>query len=388
MTPGNPPNRVRCQFLQMIIWQIRGRTSVYLFVTHREVFLFRRQTLLIEINHLSKIYTGSEQDVLALSDVSLKVNPGEIFGIIGLSGAGKSTLIRCINMLEKPTSGTIKVDGQDVTHLNQQELRLLRQKIGMIFQHFNLLSSRNVFDNVMFPLEIAQVPRPEARKRVSELLELVGLSDKARVFPEQLSGGQKQRVGIARALANHPKLLLSDEATSALDPQTTASILKLLKDINRQLGLTIMLITHDMNVIKEACDRVAVIANSTIVEVGDVMSIFASPGTPTSRSFVSNVMNREIPAGILAGQRDEKEGCISRLVRLSFIGSSAGEPLISSVIKKFNVDMNILYGNVDRVKDTPFGNLTVEIMGAADEVARATDYLRERGLEIEVLHHA
>jgi len=342
---------------------------------------------LIQINNLSKIYSGGEQEVMALKDVNLTVNQGEIFGIIGLSGAGKSTLIRCINMLEEPTTGNILINGQDVTLMNNQELRQLRQKIGMIFQHFNLLSSRTVFDNVIFPLEIAGIPEKKARQKVGELLELVGLSDKARVYPEQLSGGQKQRVGIARALANEPFLLLSDEATSALDPQTTRSILKLLKDINRQLGLTILLITHDMNVIKDACDRVAVIDNSRIVEVGDVLSIFSNPGTPTSRSFINTIINKEIPEEILHRSVADNGSTASRLIRVSFIGTSAGEPLMSTMLQKYNVKANILYGNIDRVKDTPFGNLTLELIGTLDLINEAMDFLRESGLEIEVLEN-
>ena len=250
---------------------------------------------MIEIKNLTKIYTTPTQEILALDDVSLRVEKGEIFGIIGLSGAGKSTLIRCINMLEKPTRGSILVGDREITALDKEDLRTARQKIGMIFQHFNLLSSRTVFENEMFPLEIARVPTNQAQRRVNELLELVGLEDRADSYPAQLSGGQKQRVGIARALANEPLLLLSDEATSALDPQTTRSILELLKDINRQLNLTILLITHDMNVIKEVCDRVAVIDDSRIVEVGDVLDIFANPKIPTTRSFISAVMNREVP---------------------------------------------------------------------------------------------
>lgn len=340
---------------------------------------------MIQINNLSKIFSGGEQEVVALKNVNVSVNQGEIFGIIGLSGAGKSTLIRCMNMLEKPTTGNILINGQDVTLMNNKELRLLRQKIGMIFQHFNLLSSRNVFDNIMFPLEIAGVPEKKARQKVGELLELVGLSDKTWVYPEQLSGGQKQRVGIARALANAPILLLSDEATSALDPQTTRSILKLLKDINQQFGLTILLITHDMNVIKEACDRVAVIDDSKIVEVGDVLSIFSNPGTPTSRSFINTIINKEIPEEILHRSVVENGQTISRLIRVSFIGASAGEPLISTMLQKYNVKANILYGNIDRVKDTPFGNLTVELIGTPELINEAMDFLRENGLEIEVL---
>ncbi|TEB13060.1 Methionine import ATP-binding protein MetN [Pelotomaculum sp. FP] len=343
---------------------------------------------MIEIKNLSKIYATTGQQVLALDDVSLTVKKGEIFGIIGLSGAGKSTLIRCINMLEKPTRGSIAVDGREITSLGMGELRLARQKIGMIFQQFNLLSSRTVFDNVMFPLEIAKVPRAEATKRVQELLELVGLTDKAGMHPGQLSGGQKQRVGIARALANGPKLLLSDEATSALDPQTTRSILKLLKDINRQLNLTILLITHDMNVIKEVCDRVAVISNSRIVEIGDVLDVFSNPQTPTSHSFVNAVISHEVPAELLHSSTERNGETTTRLIRVSFIGASAGKPLISSMVRRYNVDVNIIYGNIDRIKDTPFGNLTLEIIGHPELLQEALDYLRGQGLEIEVLTNA
>ncbi|HHX73575.1 MAG TPA: methionine ABC transporter ATP-binding protein, partial [Firmicutes bacterium] len=342
---------------------------------------------MIEIKNLTKIFTASGQKITALDNVSLTVKKGEIFGIIGLSGAGKSTLIRCINMLEKPTAGSIKVEGREITTLNKHELRAVRQKIGMIFQHFNLLSSRTVFGNVMFPLEIANVPRQAAVKRTYELLELVGLADKAEAYPGQLSGGQKQRVGIARALANNPKLLLSDEATSALDPQTTRSILQLLRDINSRFNLTILLITHDMNVIKEACDRVAVIDDSRIVEVGDVLDVFTAPGSPTARSFVNTVLSREFPAELLQRSPARDKQAHSRLVRVAFIGASAGEPVISSLIRKYNVEANILYGSIDRIKDTPYGNLTLELIGPPPVLQEAMDYLRSRDLEIEVLNN-
>ncbi|MDD2585527.1 MAG: methionine ABC transporter ATP-binding protein [Syntrophomonadaceae bacterium] len=343
---------------------------------------------MIHITNLTKIYTTPTHEVVALNDVSLSIKKGEIFGIIGLSGAGKSTLIRCINMLEKPTNGAITVDGEVITSLDKSDLRAARQRIGMIFQHFNLLSSRNVFDNIMFPLEIAKVPKDEARNRVNELLELVGLEDKAMVYPQQLSGGQKQRVGIARALANNPRILLSDEATSALDPQTTRSILELLKNINQKLNITILLITHDMNVIKQVCDRVAVIDDAKIVETGDVLNIFANPQTPTSRSFLKAVMNKEIPEDILLNSTSFKNKKNSRLIHVSFIGSSAGEPLISSMIRNFDLQANILYGNIDRVKDTPFGNLTLELIGDIEIIEKAMDYLRNNGLEVEVLENA
>lgn len=339
---------------------------------------------MIEVNHLTKIYKTPSQEILALDDVSLQIENGEIFGIIGLSGAGKSTLIRCINMLEKPTSGQVIINGVEITALEPHELRTARQKIGMIFQHFNLLSSRNVFDNVLFPLEIAGVAKKEAEKHVLELLELVGLEDKAEAYPAQLSGGQKQRVGIARALANSPTLLLSDEATSALDPQTTRSILALLKDINKRFNLTILLITHDMNVIKETCDRVAVIADSRIVEVGRVIDIFSNPQTSTSRNFINTVIKRDIPGDLLE-QRADHEAAESRLVSISFIGESAGKPVISSMIKKYEVDANILYGNIDRIKETPFGYLTLELTGPPNQLDEVLSYLRSHGLELEVI---
>ena len=340
---------------------------------------------MIEIKHLTKIYHTAHQDILALDDVSLSVNRGEIFGIIGLSGAGKSTLIRCINMLEKPSQGSIIVDGQDVTALKQRELRAARQKIGIIFQQFNLLSSRTVFDNIMFPLEIAAVPVKEARDRVNQLLEMVGLTDKALVYPERLSGGRHQRVGIARALANDPKVLLSDEATSALDPETTRSILKLLKDINRQLNLTILLITHDMNVIKQICDRVAVINNSKIEEVGDVLSIFTNPQTIAAQSFRKAIINKGDSEEYMQDLLKEHGGKFSKLIRVSFIGASAGDPIISSMIKRFDVDANILHGNIDRVKDVPFGHLTLELIGSQQGIIESMEFLKTSGLDIEVI---
>lgn len=341
---------------------------------------------MIEIKNLSKVYKTSAQEVLALDNVNLSIKQGEIFGIIGLSGAGKSTLIRCINLLETPSNGSIFVDGQEITKLDKNALRNARMKIAMIFQHFNLLSSRNVIDNVIFPLEIAHIPYKEAKQKALKLLDLVGIADKAYSYPQQLSGGQKQRVAIARALANDPRLLLSDEATSALDPETTRSILKLLKDINKKLGLTIVLITHDMNVIKQVCDRVAVMSNSQIVEVNDVLQIFSNPGTPTSKSFINAIVNKEIPDDLLH-LTNHSSNKSSIFIRVSFIGSSAGQPLISSLIRKFDVEANILYGNIDRVKDIPFGNLTLELIGETHLLEQGMAYLKQNGLEVEVLEH-
>ncbi len=349
-----------------------------------------RVLLVIDIQHVTKIYHTPGGDVRALDDVSLQINQGEIFGIIGLSGAGKSTLIRCINRLEQPTSGSILLEGKEITALNKNELRLQRQKISMIFQHFNLLSSRNVVENIMFPLEIAKVPKSKAKERAIELLDLVGLSDKAQAYPSQLSGGQKQRVGIARALANEPRLLLSDEATSALDPQTTRSILDLLKYINRELGLTILLITHDMNVVKQVCDRVAVMENGRIVETNSVLQLFTNPSTPISKSFIHSVIHHEVPQELLQviEKNTSEKSRQTCFVRLSFIGSAAGQPFISVLVKKFEVMANILYGNIDRVKDIPYGNLTLEFVGTSDSLKEAIAWLQSlEGLELEVLEN-
>jgi D-methionine transport system ATP-binding protein len=336
---------------------------------------------LIQIQALTKIFKTPQSEVRALDAVDLAVKPGEIYGVIGFSGAGKSTLVRCINLLERPTSGSVHVDGQELTGLEEPALRQARQKIGMIFQHFSLLSSRNSLQNVMFPLEITHTPRLEAETRATELLRLVGLSDKLKAFPHQLSGGQKQRVAIARALANSPKLLLSDEATSALDPQTSRSIMDLLAYINRELHLTVVLITHDMNVVKQVCDRVSVMEQGRIVETGEVLEVFSHPRTEAARNLINAVINRDIPADLLNLTSNES----SRLVRISFIGDSAGEPLISALVKQFDVMANILYANVDRVKDVPFGSLTLELLGEPAAIRAAIQFLQERGLTTEVL---
>ncbi|AEF94980.1 Phosphonate-transporting ATPase [Desulfotomaculum nigrificans CO-1-SRB] len=339
---------------------------------------------MIQIKELSKIYHSGAGEVKALDNISLHVKKGEIYGIIGFSGAGKSTLIRCINMLEKPTSGSIKVNGQEITTLDEQALRTARKKIGMIFQHFNLLSSRTVFGNVAFPLEISGVPKDQIKTKVNNLLELVGLADKAKAYPSQLSGGQKQRVGIARALANDPAVLLCDEATSALDPATTHSILELLKDINRQLDLTILMITHEMKVISEICDSVAVIEKGKIIEEGLVIDVFTQPKHPTTRRFVQTIINTDVPDNVLERVLEKGQG---QIVRVSFIGDSTAEPVISTLVKHFNVDVNILYGSIDQIQDTPFGMLIIECLGSPANCQKAVDYLVKQGLRIEVLKH-
>jgi len=340
---------------------------------------------MIEIKGLKKIYGQGEDKVVALDGIDLTIKEGEIFGIIGLSGAGKSTLIRCLNRLEKPTEGKVIVDGFDLTKLSDDQLRLVRRRIGMIFQHFNLLWSRTVAQNVAFPLEIAgEKDKNKIKKRVTELLELVGLSDKANAYPSQLSGGQKQRVGIARALANNPKVLLCDEATSALDPHTTESILQLLASINQKLGITMVIITHEMAVIKAICDTVAVIEDGKIVESGPVLDLFTNPHTKTARRFITTINNQELPEVVLERQRASNG--YSRLIRVSFLGPSAGEPIISDMIQKFNIKANILYGNIDHIKNSVYGTLTLQLIGAENDTLQALKYLEGLGLKVEVIN--
>jgi D-methionine transport system ATP-binding protein len=341
---------------------------------------------MITLQNIEKTYQSSNGMVHALKGVNLTVAQGEIFGIIGTSGAGKSTLIRCINMLERPTKGTVTVDGQDFTALSEQQLREQRKKIGMIFQHFNLLSSRTVYQNIAFPLELANCNKQDIDTEVMHLLKLVGLVDKKDQYPAQLSGGQKQRVGIARALANHPKVLLCDEATSALDPQTTKSILELLKNINREFGLTIVLITHEMQVIKEICNQVAVIEGGLIIEQGQVLDVFTKPQANTTKEFISSIINHNLPDFFADIKLSPVPTSNSNLiVRLSFIGHSTEEPVISSMIRRFNIDASILHGNIDHIQAIPFGTLIVELSGEQHALEHALSYLQTRELGIEVI---
>ena len=340
---------------------------------------------MIKLTGLQKIYQGEAGPVKALDDVSLTIEQGEIYGIIGKSGAGKSTLIRCINLLERPTAGQVLVDGQDMTALTESQLRTARKSIGMIFQHFNLLSSRTVLENIAFPLEIAGVSRAEREQKVLPLLDLVGLSDKRVVYPAQLSGGQKQRVGIARALASQPKVLLCDEATSALDPQTTESILALLKDINKKLGLTIVLITHEMHVIKAICDQVAVIEGGHLVETGKVFDVFTKPKSATAREFIKAVINNKLPDALTAVLSEQPVPGGNVVVRLSFFGAATNEPVIAGLIRRFAVDANIISGNIDHLQDTPYGTLLIELSGKTEDVQNALNYLQARDLGTEVI---
>ena len=341
---------------------------------------------MIKLVNVEKTYYSKAGDIHALNKTNLHIKEGEIFGIIGLSGAGKSTLVRCINMLERPTAGQVFVNGAEITAMNDAQLRKARQSIGMIFQHFNLLASRTVYDNIAFPLEIQGLSKVEIDKRVRPLLELVQLESRANYYPSQLSGGQKQRVGIARALASNPKVLLCDEATSALDPQTTKSILDLLLDINKKMHLTIVMITHQMEVVRTVCDRVAVIEHGDIIEEGSMIDVFTNPQHPTTKEFTKSVINAETPEMIK--QKNLSNAYVEGsklLVRVSFLGDSAGEPIISNLVKRFSVDVSILYGNIDQLKDMPFGTLIIEVTGDREGINHALDYLHKQNLKTEVI---
>jgi len=324
---------------------------------------------MIKLEKVSKSFNDGKAAVHALHAVSLEVGAGQIYGVVGTSGAGKSTLIRCVNRLEVPESGRIWVDGEEITALDPAALRKARQGMGMIFQQFNLLSQRTSAENIAYPLEIAGVPKTERDGRVKELLNLVGLENKADAYPAQLSGGQKQRVGIARALANHPKVLLSDEATSALDPTTTDSILELLVDLNQKLGLTILLITHQMEVVKKVCDHVAIMENGYLLESGAIFDLIADPSSRLSKAFFPPIQEVLLdPSAIQAA--------------ITFLGDAADEPILASMIRKFQVEVNFLGGNIQQIGKRRVGQLQVELKG--DQVPEALTYLQQRGLRVEV----
>ena len=346
---------------------------------------------MIKLDHITQTYKTPEgREFKALDDVSIEIRPGEIFGIIGRSGAGKSTLVRCINLLNRPSEGTVTVDGKNLTELSEDELRESRRSIGMIFQHFNLLSSRTVYDNVALPLELVGTPKNVIREKVEPLLKLVGLTEHAHKYPSQLSGGQKQRVGIARALTNDPKVLLSDEATSALDPETTVATLALLKRINKELGLTIVIITHEMQVVKQICERVVVMNYGKIVEQGKVVDIFMSPQHETTKALIGNVMARDMPASILDRFRKARENHPNSdavyLLRLAFSGNEVTRPVISECSRRFNLDFNILRGTVDDVQGQTLGSLTVLIEAESSVFIEAVNFLRENGVVVEEIN--
>lgn len=334
---------------------------------------------MIVFDQVQKSYQVGGRAIPALHPTDMTIETGEVFGIVGHSGAGKSTLVRLINLLEPPTGGRILIDNEDITDYTAAQLRAFRRKAGMIFQHFNLLSSKTVAGNIAFPMTLAGIySKIEIRDRVQELLALVGLSDQASKYPSQLSGGQKQRVGIARALACRPTILLCDEATSALDPQTTQSVLKLLGDINRELGLTIVLITHEMDVVRRVCDRVAVMDAGRVVEMGPVSEVFLHPKHPTTRDFVfesENVDSNEM-------QKD-LQSADGRIMRLTFKGEATYKPLLGRVARESGVDFSILAGRIDHIKDTPYGQLTLSLVGG--DLAVAMSALEAADVHVEVL---
>lgn len=333
---------------------------------------------MIEFQHVSVNFQHKGKQIEAVKDISFQIKQGEIFGIVGTSGAGKSTLLRTINLLQRPTEGQVFIREKKITHLKGEALRKMRLEIGMIFQQFNLINTKTVFDNTAFALKVAGKSKTEINKRVSEVLELVKLSDKASTYPNTLSGGQKQRVGIARAIANNPQILLCDEPTSALDLETTNAILDLLKEINEKLGITTVIISHEMNVIKKICDRVAVMSHGNLLELGDVFSIFTSPKDPFTKSLVSHTISLDLP------KRLQRDG--NRILKIIYSGSRAENAIISDTAKAFNVHLNILHGKIEYITNKPFGILLVQLDGSLENIRKAENYLKERTFGVEVIN--
>ena len=333
---------------------------------------------MIELRNVSKIFKTKESEVRALDDVNLTIEDGDIYGIIGFSGAGKSTLIRTINALEVPTSGQVLVDDEDINALKKSELRKKRKKIGMIFQQFNLLETKTVYENIALPLVLNHVPKEQIKRKVEEVLEYVELTDKKDVYPSKLSGGQKQRVGIARALATEPSILLSDESTSALDPKTTKAILKLLKKINKELKITIVLITHEMNVIQSICNHVAVMENGKIVERGEVLEVFSEPKQEITKNFVKTVINDSVPELLVESIRAEKKN--NKLLKLKFLDSDSTESVLSGVNKNYDVETNILFANISEIQERVLGIIIVQIVGSVEAIEGAQQYFTKHGV--------
>ena len=340
---------------------------------------------MIKLSNITKVFQQGSRTINALDDVTLHVPAGQIYGVIGASGAGKSTLIRCVNLLERPTRGPVLVDGTDLTTLSESQLVRARRQIGMIFQHFNLLSSRTVAGNVALPLELDNQPAAEIKRRVAELLDLVGLADKHDAYPANLSGGQKQRVAIARALASNPKVLLCDEATSALDPATTRAILELLKDINRRLGLTILLITHEMDVVKRICDQVAVISGGKLIEQDKVSEMFSHPKTPLAQAFIQSTLHLDIPDDYAERMIPEPAAGRVPLLRLEFTGQSVDAPLLSEAVRRFNINNNIISAQMDYAGGVKFGIMLTELHGDESSTLAAIQFLKEHHVKVEVL---
>ena len=344
---------------------------------------------MIELKNISVTFRQKDRQVQAVKDVDLKIEEGDIYGIVGYSGAGKSTLVRVINLLQRPTGGQVTVGKVALQGLSSRRLREERKKIGMIFQHFNLMNTLSVFDNVAFPLKKSGKTKSEIEQKVLSLLELVGLEDKVNSYPRQLSGGQKQRVAIARALANDPDVLLCDEATSALDPKTTYSILELLQKVNVQLGITIVIITHEMQVVKEICNKVAVMEEGEVIEKGSVLEIFTNPERDLTKDFIDTAthINQGIETVLSHEQLlNLQEG--DYLVKISFVGASTGEPLITKLSTQFQVAANILFANVEIIQDTPVGTLLVGLSGEKSGIENALSYIKEQGVSVDVLEES
>ncbi|UUX33170.1 methionine ABC transporter ATP-binding protein [Fundicoccus culcitae] len=339
---------------------------------------------MIELRDIDVVFNNGDRVVSAVKDVSLSIEKGEIYGIVGYSGAGKSTLVRTINLLQRPTTGSVTVNGSALMDLAPRDLRQARKKIGMIFQHFNLMESRTIFENVAYPLKGSGLNRKEISQKIAELLDLVGLKEKTDAYPSQLSGGQKQRVAIARALANDPDVLLCDEATSALDPKTTSSILKLLKELNQKLNLTIVIITHEMAVVKDLCDRVAVMSNGRVIEEGTILNIFTNPTKELTKEFINTAthFDQELDT-VLNHPSTLRLSLEHTMVRLKYIGEGATDPLLSYVIKQFDLEINVLYGHIEIIQDTPVGNLLVAINGDPNQIQAGIDYLKAHDVHVE-----
>ncbi|MGV3027659.1 methionine ABC transporter ATP-binding protein [Streptococcus hyovaginalis] len=346
---------------------------------------------IIDLEHIDITFHQKKRVIEAVRDVSVTINKGDIYGIVGYSGAGKSTLVRVINLLQVPTKGKVTING-DVTFDNGQvqlssaQLRQKRQKIGMIFQHFNLMAQKTAYENVAFALRHSKLSKEDKAKKVSELLELVGLSDRADNYPAQLSGGQKQRVAIARALANDPEILISDESTSALDPKTTKQILALLQDLNQKLGLTVVMITHEMQIVKDICNRVAVMQNGVLIEEGSVLEIFSKPQAALTQEFIKTATGID-EAMLKIAQQDVVINLAkgSLLVQLNYAGTSTDEPILNDIYKRFQVTANILYGNIEILDHTPVGEMVVILSGTLDNLSAAQDAITKAGIELTIL---
>lgn len=335
---------------------------------------------MIEFKDISKQYELKGQTLHALNQINLQIPTGSIFGIIGYSGAGKSTLIRLINLLERPSSGQIIINGTDFTALDAKTLRQERANIGMIFQHFNLMQTKTVAANIEMPMKLLGWSKAEREKRLEELLDFIDLKHKRQAFPDELSGGQKQRVGIARALANHPKILLCDEATSALDPQTTKSVLQLLKKINQEQGITIVMVTHEMDVIETVCDYVAVMEKGDVIETGSTLQIFSQPQHPTTKNFIQTVLQQHLPVNILNNLENQNHHSI---YCLKFLGSSAQETVIQAVIKQFDISLNILFANMTEINGSVIGQMFIQLLGDSAEISAAVQYLKDNGVQVD-----